>query len=33
MLVDVGDEAIHWDVDTVEMLNRYVEASKEVVND
>ena len=24
MLVDVGDEAIHWDVDTVAMLNRYV---------
>ena len=33
MLVDVGDEAIHWDVDTVAMLNRYVEASQEVVND
>ena len=33
MLVDVGDEAIHWDVDTVEMLNRYVEAAKEVMND
>ena len=33
MLVDVGDEAIHWDVDTVEMLNRYVKASQEVMND
>ena len=33
MLVDVGDEAIHWDVDTVAMLNRYVEAAKEVTND
>lgn len=33
MLVEVGDEAIHWDVDTAEMLNRYVEASKEVLDD
>lgn len=31
--VDVEDEAIHWDVDTAEMLNRYVEASKEVIDD
>lgn len=33
MLVEVGDEAIHWDVDTAEMLNRYVEAAQEVVDD
>ena len=33
MMVDVGDEAVHWDVDTVEMLNRYVKASQEVMND
>jgi molybdenum cofactor cytidylyltransferase len=33
MLVGVGDDAIHWDVDTVEMLNRYVKASQEVRND